>query len=258
MSHGQHLYRLRGAEGAAAMCSAIKESATKDLLIQQMVSTITELDGQTAIENALEWLRRECGSERAMFYQFKGPLLLTFITSNVDDAWGEAYRRHELIRHDPVIRCYHHELGFVNWQDAFRQYPISACYKKAVDACELLPAVSYGYTNHCRGADSVTSVCTLGDIERAISAEQKYLISSLMPVLHSVARGLKFSSRGLTHRELEVLQWARDGKTAWEISMIREVSESTVKFHLKTIYSKLGVANRAQAVGEALCRGLIS
>ncbi len=70
------------------MGSAMTESATRDLLIQQMVSTITELDGQAAIENALEWLRRECNSERAMFFQFKGPLLLTFITSNVDDAWG--------------------------------------------------------------------------------------------------------------------------------------------------------------------------
>ncbi len=41
-------------------------------MIQQMVSTISELDGQTAVENALEWLRRECNSERAMFYQFCG------------------------------------------------------------------------------------------------------------------------------------------------------------------------------------------
>ncbi|QQN29072.1 helix-turn-helix transcriptional regulator [Pseudomonas syringae group genomosp. 3] len=239
------------------MCSAMTESATKDLLIQQMVSTITELDGQTAIEKALQWLRRECDSERAMFYQFKGPMLLTFITSNVDDAWGQAYRQHELITQDPVIRCYRNQLGFLTWQDAFKQYPASACYEEAVDVCELLPAISYGYTSHCRGTESVTSVCTLSEVERTISAEQKYLVSSLMPVLHSVARGLKFSSRGLTLRELEVLQWARDGKTAWEISIIRDVSESTVKYHLKTIYSKLGVANRAQAVGEALCRGLI-
>ncbi|MBI6768031.1 helix-turn-helix transcriptional regulator [Pseudomonas syringae] len=239
------------------MGSAMTESATRDLLIQQMVSTITELDGQAAIENALEWLRRECNSERAMFFQFKGPVLLTFITSNVDDAWGDAYRQHDLITQDPVIRCYRNQLGFLNWQDAFRQYPVSAFYDALVDTCELHPAISYGYTNHCRGADSVTSVCTLGEVERPISAEQKYLMSSLMPVLHSVARGIKFCSRGLTHRELEVLQWARDGKTAWEISMIRDVSESTVKYHLKTIYSKLGVANRAQAVGEALCRGLI-
>lgn len=196
------------------MGSAITESASRDLLIQQMVSTITELDGQTAIENALQWLRRECGSERAMFYQFKGPLLLTFITSNVDDAWGKAYRQHELITQDPVIRCYRNQLGFINWQDAFRQYPVSARYDELVEAGGLLPAISYGYTNHCRGTDSVTSVCTLGEVERMISAEQKYLMSSLMPVLHSVARGLKFCSRGLTHRELEVLQWARDGKTA--------------------------------------------
>lgn len=108
------------------MCSAMTESATRGLLIQQMVSTITELDGQTAIENALEWLRRECNSERAMFFQFKGPVLLTFITSNVDHAWGEAYRQHDLITQDPVIRCYRNQLGFLNWQDAFRQYPVSA------------------------------------------------------------------------------------------------------------------------------------
>ncbi|WP_241098479.1 response regulator transcription factor, partial [Pseudomonas viridiflava] len=75
---------------------------------------------------------------------------------------------------------------------------------------------------------------------------------------HRVGRGIQFSSRGLTQKELEILQWARDGKTAWEISMIKEISEATVKFHLKTIYSKLGVANRAQAVGEALCRGFIT
>ncbi|MFH7445164.1 helix-turn-helix transcriptional regulator, partial [Pseudomonas syringae pv. tagetis] len=37
------------------MGSAITESASTDLLIQQMVSTITELHGQTAIENALQW-----------------------------------------------------------------------------------------------------------------------------------------------------------------------------------------------------------
>ncbi|RMO97369.1 LuxR family transcriptional regulator [Pseudomonas syringae pv. philadelphi] len=239
------------------MGSVMAESATKDLLIQQMVNTITELDGQTAVENALEWLRRECDCERAMFYQFKGPLLLTFITSNVDDIWGKAYRHHELITQDPVIRYYRNHLGFMNWQDAFRLYPLSACYDEAVEASELLPAISYGYTSHCRGTESVTSVCTLAEVEKPINAEQKYLVSSLMPVMHSVARGLKFCSRGLTHRELETLQWARDGKTAWEISVIRDVSEATVKYHLKAIYAKLGVANRAQAVGEALCRGLI-
>lgn len=66
------------------------------------------------------------------------------------------------------------------------------------------------------------------------------------------------SNKALTEKELEVLRWARAGKTVWEISKIREISQATVKFHLRNIYIKLGVANRAHAVGEAVNRGLLS
>ena len=75
----------------------------------------------------------------------------------------------------------------------------------------------------------------------------------------SLKRSLKFEVRGqqLTVRELEVLKWCCAGKTSWEIALIREVSESTIKFHLKSIYAKLGVSNRAHAVAEAHCQGLL-
>ncbi len=193
-----------------------------------------------------------------MFYQFKGVQLLTFVTSNVDDVWGEAYRRQQMISHDPVVRHYRNNLGFLEWDDAIRHYVPPAWYEETLSACNLAPAISYGYTSHCRGVDGVTSIFTLAGLKRNTTQSDKYLITSLVPVLHRVGRGIQFSSRGLTQKELEILQWARNGKTAWEISMIKEISEATVKFHLKTIYSKLGVANRAQAVGEALCRGFIT
>jgi len=239
------------------MCGATTNNETMGLLIEQMVRTITELDGEAAIENALQWLRSECRCDRALFYQFKGPLLLTFITSNVDDAWGDAYRQRQMMTDDPVIRFYRNALGFLDWDDALESYPPPSSYIDVLETCDIIPALSYGYTSHCRGADGVTSICTLGGMRRHATTDDKYLITSLVPVLHRVGRGIKFRARGLTHKELEVLQWARDGKTVWEISVIREVSEATVKYHLKAIYSKLGVANRAQAVGEALCRGLI-
>jgi LuxR family transcriptional regulator len=70
-------------------------------------------------------------------------------------------------------------------------------------------------------------------------------------------RGRKFHAKALSEKELEVLKWARAGKTAWEIGIIREISEATVKYHFKSIYSKLGVSNRAQAVGEALYQGIL-
>ena len=57
--------------------------------------------------------------------------------------------------------------------------------------------------------------------------------------------------RRLTSKEREVLQWVMEGKTSWEVGRILAVSERTVKFHLRNIYSKLNVVNRAQAVTMA-------
>jgi DNA-binding CsgD family transcriptional regulator len=55
---------------------------------------------------------------------------------------------------------------------------------------------------------------------------------------------------------LEILRWASEGKTVWEISQIRATSEATVKFHLRNIYGKFGVTNRVQAMNEAARQGL--
>jgi transcriptional regulator EpsA len=55
---------------------------------------------------------------------------------------------------------------------------------------------------------------------------------------------------GLTERELEILRWVTLGKTNPEIGTILNLSEFTVKNHLKRIFKKLDVLNRAQAVGK--------
>jgi len=61
----------------------------------------------------------------------------------------------------------------------------------------------------------------------------------------------------LTHKERQVLQWIVGGKTSWEVGRILSMSERTVKFHLRNIYSKLNVANRTQAVITASRLNLI-
>lgn len=53
---------------------------------------------------------------------------------------------------------------------------------------------------------------------------------------------------GLTRRELEVLAALAAGRTNKQIAREQDVSLNTVKFHIKNLYSKLGVHNRAQAV----------
>jgi len=53
---------------------------------------------------------------------------------------------------------------------------------------------------------------------------------------------------GLTRRELEVLSALANGRANKQIAREQEVSLNTVKFHIKNLYSKLSVHNRAQAV----------
>ena len=61
----------------------------------------------------------------------------------------------------------------------------------------------------------------------------------------------------LTTREREVLQWAAQGKTAWEIGEILRISERTVKKHIGSAMQRLGAVTRTQAVARAAAAGLI-
>ena len=56
----------------------------------------------------------------------------------------------------------------------------------------------------------------------------------------------------LTNRENEILEQIAFGFTNREISSNLSISEATVENHIHNIYLKLGISNRAQAVGYAL------
>ena len=61
----------------------------------------------------------------------------------------------------------------------------------------------------------------------------------------------------LSPREHEVLELIAEGRSGRAIAEELHVSPATVKTHLKTLYEKLGVSDRAAAVAEAMRRGLI-
>jgi DNA-binding NarL/FixJ family response regulator len=60
----------------------------------------------------------------------------------------------------------------------------------------------------------------------------------------------------LTHREQEIVHLMADGLSNHDIGAALNITESTVKFHINRILSKLGVSDRTQAVVTALKRGL--
>ena len=58
----------------------------------------------------------------------------------------------------------------------------------------------------------------------------------------------------LTRRELDLLDYLKTGQTNIQIADSLGLSVNTVKFHLKNLFSKLGVKNRAQAIAVSLSR----
>ena len=61
----------------------------------------------------------------------------------------------------------------------------------------------------------------------------------------------------LTAREHEVLVLVADGLPNREIATTLAISEHTVKFHLASVFGKLGVSTRAEAVHKGIRRGVI-
>jgi DNA-binding NarL/FixJ family response regulator len=61
----------------------------------------------------------------------------------------------------------------------------------------------------------------------------------------------------LTGREIEVLQLMAQGLANKQIAVALSLSEHTVKFHLSSLYAKLGVTSRTEAVRAGARRGLV-
>jgi DNA-binding NarL/FixJ family response regulator len=139
-----------------------------------------------------------------------------------------------------------------------------------------------GAIKEIRGLDESAHIVVLTtfdgdeDIYRAIKAGAKgYLLKdtareALMECIRRVHAGEtcipptlaakladRVSGEALSAREIEVLQRVAAGKSNKEIGAELFISEGTVKTHVKSIFSKLDVVSRTEAVATASRRGLI-
>ncbi len=101
------------------------------------------------------------------------------------------------------------------------------------------------------------------EIVRALHAVHNgdgYLQPEITPLVlkrFTLSGGSPDLDLNLSPRELEVLQLIADGWLTKQIALELQLSESTVKTHLSSMFDKLGVSHRAHAVALALRQHLI-
>lgn len=99
-----------------------------------------------------------------------------------------------------------------------------------------------------------------GELVRAIQAVahgESYLHPDVMKKVLERMKPQGASAASLTPREMEILEWMSTPNTYRQIGSQLNVSEETVRSHVKNILEKLKQPNRAQAVLAAMKAGLI-
>jgi len=118
---------------------------------------------------------------------------------------------------------------------------------------DVLPAIEAGATGY------LLKDAPRDELVRAIHAAavgDAVLAPSVASRLMGRVRTAEASA--LSPRELEVLALVADGATNRAVAARMHLSEATVKTHLLSIYTKLGVGDRAAAVAEGFRRGLLT
>ena len=98
----------------------------------------------------------------------------------------------------------------------------------------------------------------LGAAAAAVGRGLVVLPQSLTERLLGTPTVVEALTEPLTAREDEVLALLGRGLPNKLIARELNISEHTVKFHVSSVYAKLGVTNRAEAVSQGARRGLIS
>jgi transcriptional regulator EpsA len=148
----------------------------------------------------------------------------------------------------------------------YNQYPVLNIAQENLKSSEMGDFIGHGFgDNDAR----VSTFVVFARLSKNIDINHARILELIMPYLHcalirvtsnritNIVQTSK-SSKTITDRESEILQWVHLGKTNWEISSILDISPLTVKNHVQNILRKLDVQNRGQAALKAVKLGLVN
>lgn len=121
------------------------------------------------------------------------------------------------------------------------------------DLFEAVRAGAQGYI-----LKNLASPEVLGLVEKAAAGEVAFTPAMASRALELWGRGTTAQLERLSVRERQVLEELVKGASNAEIADALGLSESTVRFHLRNILSKLHAHSRTEAAVQAISRGIVS
>jgi DNA-binding NarL/FixJ family response regulator len=119
---------------------------------------------------------------------------------------------------------------------------------------ETMNAGARGYLLKSAGKDELLRAV------RAVAGGAGFLQAEVtLPLLKRMAHDARAADarQALTLRELQILERLAEGRSNKGVARDLDITEETVKSHLKNLYDKLGASDRAHAVALALRQRLI-
>ncbi len=181
--------------------------------------------------------------------------------TNYPDAWERRYNEMGYLQSDPVVlHGYQSQTPFLWTDKAFIATPQlwdeakSFGLKTGWSLSRRDKYGAFGLLGIARSTEKITKkelkekqnqLCWLTEVMHSsfINLLNPYKYKNFLPIL--------------TAREIEVLKWTADGKSAQDIAQILSISKNTVDFHIKNVITKLNVPNKIAAVVCAIKLGLL-
>jgi DNA-binding CsgD family transcriptional regulator len=148
--------------------------------------------------------------------------------------------------------------GFLVWNN--HDWPLTEGNRKVIERRQFY-GLNYGcsiFTNSAK--KDFSFFISFADKKNTPDARTEALVNLVVSELMVTRKRLNLQEivATLSDKEVEVGEELMRGKTNWEIAKILELSEHTVKFHIKKIFKKLVVHNRQQAIGVLIAERYLS
>ncbi len=182
------------------------------------------------------------------------------INLSAPEEFLKIYKKKNLFVFDHVLSDFLKTFKIQRWKDVFKKHGPDVWGDLLNTSADF--GLNDGFVYGVRITKGLNANCfSISDKKVKNSQRKKEIIKHLIPHLseafNKVVKTNLNGSYNITEKEKEILNWLKEGKSSWEISVILNRSERVVNFHITNIITKLDATNRTHAVVKAIHDNII-